>query len=203
MDYLDPIFLIRTVGLIGVFALVFAESGLFFGFFLPGDSLLFTAGLLASQGYMDITVLCIGIFIAAVLGDNFGYHFGKHFGPKIFAREDSFFFNKKHIETTNSFYKKYGKKAIILARFIPVVRTFTPIFAGVGEMSYKTFLSYNIIGGALWSFGVTLAGYFIGTIVPGADKYIIPIIILIILLSILPPLLEIIKNNIKKSRKGF
>ena len=139
--------LIKTVGYLGVFGIVFAESGLFIGFFLPGDSLLFTAGLLASQGYLNIATLLLVVFVGAVLGDNFGYAFGKTVGPKLFRRENSILFHKKNLIRAHNFYKQYGPMTIILARFIPVVRTFAPIVAGIGQMQYKTFVFYNIFGG--------------------------------------------------------
>lgn len=188
--YLDPKFLVATFGLVGVFAIVFAESGLFFGFFLPGDSLLFTAGLVASQGYFNVFVLWFGCMLCAILGDSVGYAFGKKVGPKIFFREDSFFFHKKHIERTRAFYEKYGKKTIVLARFVPIVRTFAPILAGVGQMEYRTFLSYNVIGGALWSTLLIFLGYGLGAFVPSIDRYLLPIVLLIILLSFVPIILE-------------
>jgi membrane-associated protein len=187
---LDPIVIIKTIGLIGVLFIIFAESGLFFGFFFPGDSLLFTAGFLASQGLLSPTWLFIGAFLAAVVGDSVGYAFGKKIGPKIFTKEDSLFFNKKHIERSEHFYKKYGKKTIILARFIPIVRTFAPILAGVGNMNYRAFLSYNIIGGLLWSVGISALGFGLGAVVPNASSYITPIVILIIIISLIPPIRE-------------
>lgn len=199
MSYLDPLFLVNTLGLIGVVLIIFAESGLFFGFFLPGDSLLFTAGLLASQGLINISLLLILGSIAAIAGDNVGYAFGKKVGPKIFSKEHSLFFNKKHIERSRSFFDKHGKKAVILARFMPIIRTFTPILAGVGEMEYKTFLRYNIIGGLLWVLGITSAGYMLGKIIPDADRYILPIVIVIVVTSFIPGAIEFIKNY-KKGR---
>lgn len=192
---LDPIVLITTLGYVGLVAIVFAESGLFFGFFLPGDSLLFTAGLLASQGILDIWTLIIIIPIAAILGDSIGYWFGSWVGPKIFRKEDSFFFNKAHIVRAEKFYEKYGPKAIVLARFIPIVRTFVPIVAGVGHMKYSTFVTYNIIGGLLWGVGVTLLGYFLGTVFPQAEDYLLPIIIAIILLSFVPIARELLARR--------
>jgi len=180
--------IIAAVGIIGVGGIVFAESGLFFGFFLPGDSLLFTAGFLASQGIINIWVLATVSFVCAVAGDSVGYWFGRKVGPKIFTKEDSLFFSKKNIERTKEFYDKYGKKTIILARFVPVVRTFAPILAGVGEMEYKTFITYNVVGGFLWTFGLTFAGYFLGQVIPDVDKYLLPIILIIIFLSVLPVL---------------
>lgn len=200
MSFLDPKFIVETLGLIGVVSVVFAESGLFFGFFLPGDSLLFTAGLLASQGFISLWPLLILCFLAAVAGDNVGYWFGKKIGPKIFSKEDSFFWNKKRIEKSHKFFEKHGKKAIILARFMPIVRTFTPILAGVGTMEYKTFLRYNIIGGFLWTFSMILGGLTFGNLIPNPDKYLLPIILIIIIISILPGVFEFIKAKKEKSR---
>ncbi|HYC82974.1 MAG TPA: VTT domain-containing protein [Candidatus Paceibacterota bacterium] len=195
LHILDPMFLIQTLGLIGVWGIVFAESGLLIGFMLPGDSLLFTAGFLASQGILPIIPLTIGCFIAAVLGDSVGYAFGRRVGPKIFSREDSWFFHKDHLQKAQSFYEKHGGRAIILARFMPVVRTFAPILAGVGTMHYRTFLTYNIVGGALWSIGLTLLGYFLGSFIPGVDRYLLPIILIIIFVSVLPGIIEFIKHR--------
>jgi membrane-associated protein len=198
MHYLDPQFIVETLGLIGVVSIIFAESGLFFGFFLPGDSLLFTAGLLASQNFLSIQYLVIFGIIAAIAGDSVGYAFGKKVGPKIFTKEDSLIWNKKHIEKSKKFFEKYGPKAIILARFMPIVRTFTPILAGVGTMEYKLFLRYNIIGGVLWVASMSIGGYFFGKLIPNPDKYLLPIIGLIIFLSILPGILEFIKSRKNK-----
>lgn len=196
-SFLEPAFLIETLGLIGVIAIVFAESGLFFGFFLPGDSLLFTAGLLASQGHLDIFWLVIGCMVAAIVGDSVGYAFGKKVGPKLFSREDSFFFHKKHAERARDFYQKHGKKAIILARFVPIIRTFAPIVAGIGQMEYRTFISYNIIGGIAWTVSMTLSGYFLGHTIPGIEDYLHFIILAIIIVSFIPILLEFRKNRKK------
>ncbi|MEK7556240.1 MAG: DedA family protein [Patescibacteria group bacterium] len=193
--HFDLIGIIKAFGYLGLFAIVFAESGLFFGFFLPGDSLLFTAGLLASQGFLNPWLLSITISTGAILGDSVGYWFGAKVGPKIFTREDSFFFNKRHVERTHLFYLKYGSRAVVLARFVPIVRTFTPILAGVGSMPYATFLRYNIIGGILWGTGLTLLGYFLGTVIPGIDQYILPIVIGIIVVSFLPIASELIKGR--------
>lgn len=193
--HIDIVVFIKTLGYLGVWAVVFAESGLFFGFFFPGDSLLFTAGLLSSQELLSVWVLIPLVITAAVLGDTVGYWFGAKVGPRIFTREDSFFFHKRHIERTNIFYKQYGARAVVLARFIPIVRTFTPILAGVGGMHYGTFLRYNIVGGALWGGGVTLLGYFLGTVIPGIDGYLLPIILLIIVASFLPVIVEMRKNK--------
>lgn len=195
MHYLDPLFLVNTLGLIGVIFIIFAESGLFFGFFLPGDSLLFTAGLLSAGGLLNIyALLTLGI-LAAILGDSTGYWFGKKMGPKIFSKEHSFFWNKKHIEKSSTFFAKHGKKALILARFMPIVRTFTPILAGVGNMEYKTFLRYNIFGGIIWVTSMSLGGFFLGKLIPDVDKYILPIVLGIIFVSFVPGIIEVIKNR--------
>ncbi|MBP9718221.1 DedA family protein [Candidatus Gracilibacteria bacterium] len=195
----DIVELIKTVGYIGVTAIVFAESGLLIGFFLPGDSLLFTAGLLASQGYLNIYLLVPLCFAAAVFGDSVGYAFGKKMGPKIFNKKESRWFHPNHLERANAFFEKYGGKAIILARFMPVVRTFTPIVAGAGNMTYRKFVFNNVLGGFLWTFGLTLAGYFLGKSIPDIDRYLLPIIGGIILLSILPVVFHFIKERKKTS----
>jgi membrane-associated protein len=191
--HIDIVSLIQTAGYIGLFAIIFAESGLFFGFFLPGDSLLFTAGLLASQGLFNYYVLAIIFAAAAITGDSVGYWFGKKIGPKIFNREDSFFFHKAHIERTHNFYEKYGNKTIVLARFVPIVRTFAPILAGVGEMNYKTFLKFNVIGGLIWGVGISFLGYYLGSKIPGIEDYLTPIIIAIIITSFIPIIFEYLK----------
>jgi len=198
---MSPEKLIETFGTIGLFVIVFAESGLLIGFFLPGDSLLFTAGLLASQGKfgLNLPVLLIGCFIAAVAGDQVGYMFGKKAGPTLFRRPDSRVFKQQYVERANEFFERYGRKTIVLARFVPVVRTFAPILAGVGEMHYRTFLTFNVIGALLWAVGVTTAGYILGDTVPNIDRYLLPIIAVIVLLSILPPAIEVLRHR-RRSR---
>jgi membrane-associated protein len=183
---LDLVALAKMMGYFGLFIVVFAESGVFFGFFLPGWSLLFTAGLLSSQGVFNVYYLIIILGLAAILGDNTGYWFGKKVGNKIFTKEDSLFFNKKYLIKTEDYYNKYGAFTVVLARFVPLVRTFAPILAGVGKMDYKSFLFFNVIGALIWAVGGALLGYFLGSLVPNIDKYITPIIILIIILSVLP-----------------
>ena len=185
--------IIQTVGYVGLFCIVFLESGIPFGFFLPGDSLLFTAGLIASQGFFSIVPLTLIVTLAAILGDSTGYWIGARFGPKLFSKEDSLFFNKKYLIRTEEFYAKHGTKTIILARFVPIVRTFAPILAGMGSMSYPLFLKYNIIGGIIWGAGVTLAGYFLGRLIPGIEHYISWIALGIIVVSFLPILFEYLK----------
>lgn len=192
---LDPTLIIETVGLIGIILIIFAETGLFFGFFFPGDSLLFTAGILASQGIFNIYILIIFCIIAAILGDSVGYWSGKKYGRKLFERDAGFFFKKKRIEDAEKFYDKYGKYTIIIARFVPIVRTFAPVVAGIGKMHYKTFISYNIFGGIIWVFGVTISGYIFGGMITNPDKYIIPIAFLIIFISFIPIIFKIIKEK--------
>src|SRR3989344_3568867 len=189
----DLIELIKAGGYLVVFGFVFAESGLFFGFFLPGDSLLFTAGFLASQGYLNIWILAIGAWFFAVLGDNVGYWFGKRVGPALFSRPESRFFKPDHLMKAQKFYEKNGKKTIILARFIPIVRTFAPIVAGAGQMHYRTFFAYNIIGGFLLGACLPIVGYFLGNIISNFDRYLLPIIALIIIISVLPIIIEFAK----------
>lgn len=192
--------IIRATGYLGLFGIVFAESGLFIGFFLPGDSLLFTAGFLASQGFIDIKILILIVFTAAVLGDSFGYVIGQKFGPKIFKHKNSSLFNKDHIERSERFYEKHGGKTIILARFMPVVRTFAPILAGVGGMPYRSFVMYNVVGGFLWSVGLSLLGYFLGQTIPNVDRYLLPIIALIILISATPSAIHILKSPTQRQK---
>lgn len=186
--------IIRTGGYLGLFFIVFAESGLFIGFFLPGDSLLFTAGFLASQGYLNIWILCAISFLGAIVGDSVGYTFGKRVGRKLFTRDNSLLFHKNHLQTAEEFYEKHGPKTIVIARFMPIVRTFAPIVAGIGTMRYGTFLAFNIIGGALWGVGLPLVGYFLGSTIPNVDRYLLPIILGIIIVSMLPGLWHIFKR---------
>ncbi len=192
----DIVALVTAAGYLGIFAIVFAESGLLIGFFFPGDSLLFTAGILASAGALNIWALVPLIFLAAVLGDNAGYFIGKKAGEKLFNKKDSFFFRRSHVEKTKKFFANYGVKAIVLARFVPVVRTFVPTLAGVGEMRYKTFLAYNLIGGALWGITLPLGGYFLGSMIPDIDRYLLPLILGIIFLSLLPIVKEVLKRPV-------
>ncbi len=194
---------IVAFGYIGIFAVIFAESGFLLGFFLPGDSFLFTLGILSSQGLFSIWFLVALSIVAAISGDNFGYYCGKRFGPKIFDREKSFFFNKKNVDKTREFYERHGKKTIIFARFVPVIRTFAPIMAGVGKMEYKTFFSYNVIGGILWPSALLLGGYFLGKVFPGSEKYLGFIVIAIIAVSFLPILKEFLVKKAEKDKKSL
>ncbi len=185
MDLLHPDKLIETFGTIGLFAIVFAESGLFFGFFLPGDSLLLTAGVFAAKGDLNLAVIVAGVFMAAVAGDQVGYAFGRRVGPALFRKPDSRFFKQEYVEKARLYFAQHGSKTIVLARFVPFVRTFTPIVAGVGRMHYPTFAAYNVLGGLLWGVGVTLLGYVLGEAF-NVDRYLLPIIIGIVLVSFIP-----------------
>jgi len=195
----DLVPFVRAIGYLGLFGVVFAESGLFFGFFFPGDSLLFTAGFLASQGFLRLEILMPLVFVAAVLGDSAGYAFGYRVGPKIFKREDSIFFHKDHLEAARVFYERHGGKALILARFMPIVRTFAPILAGVGQMRYSSFIIYNLVGGALWACGLSAFGFYLGATIPNADSYLLPIILLIVFISILPPIIHVVRDPKKRN----
>jgi membrane-associated protein len=188
-----------NVAYIVLFAIVFAESGLFFGFFLPGDSLLLTAGLLASPKSpydvgLNIWVLLPLLFLAAVAGDSVGYWFGKWSGPKIFNRENSLLFRRKNLLAAKAFYDKHGGKTIIAARFMPFIRTFAPIVAGAVEMHYERFLMFNVVGGFLWGIGVTLIGYFLGNI-PGVEKFFTPLVLIVIFISVLPAVIHLWNDN--------
>ncbi len=197
MSFLDPRYLIETFSYVGIFLIVFAESGLFFGFFLPGDSLLLTAGLFAYQGQLNIWLLMPLIFLAALLGDNVGYWFGRRAGPPLFTREASLLFKPKNLLAARNFYEKHGGKTIILARFMPFIRTFAPIVAGAVEMKYSNFMLFNTIGALLWGIGVTLAGYLLGSLFPPdvLDKYFLVIVVVVILLSVMPTALHLWKEN--------
>ena len=202
LEFIDPEQLISRGGLLLIFAIVFAESGLLIGFFLPGDSLLFTAGMFAAGVFeeslpnvqFNIWVLLLGTFVCAVAGDQVGYLFGNKVGPSIFNRPDSRFFKRDHIDKAQGFFDKHGPKAIVLARFVPVVRTFCPVVAGVGNMHYSTFVRYNVLGGFLWGVGVTLLGYFFGQIDIVAENYEIAILA-IIAISVVPILVEVIRSR--------
>ncbi len=192
---------IARAGVFAVASVIFAESGLLIGFFLPGDSLLFTAGFLASQGYVNVHFLAAICFIAAVLGDSVGYAFGKKVGPRLLKRPDGRIFKKKYIAQAEAFFEEHGKKTIILARFVPIVRTFAPIVAGLGSMNYRTFIGFNITGGALWTLGITYLGYFLGNLIP--EQYLEPAIIVVIFISLLPAFHHFLKeaDNRQKVKK--
>jgi membrane-associated protein len=197
---LDPTLIIKTAGLLGIFLIVFCESGLFFGFFLPGDTLLFASGIFALQGLFPISLLITIIAIASMLGGFIGYWSGKTMGRKLFERQSSFFFNKNRVQDVERFYNKYGPITILIARFIPFVRTFSPIIAGVGKMKYKAFLFYNIIGAVIWASVVPLIGYYFGGLIPNPDRFLLPVAIIIVGFSFLPFILKFVHHLIFKSR---
>ncbi len=187
----DLINSLSPYGEIGLILIIFAETGLLIGFFLPGDSLLFTAGLLAQQGKLNLAAVLAGCFVAAVAGDQVGYTIGQRLGPRIFRREDSRLFKRQYVERTKEFFEKHGPKTILLARFVPVVRTFAPVLAGVGEMPRRTFLSFNVIGALLWAIGVTMAGYVLADAIgEHVDTYLLPVVAVIVIVSVIPPFLE-------------
>jgi membrane-associated protein len=202
MDFFGDLFqrlrdlpaLVQWAGYVGLFAIIFTETGLFFGFFLPGDSLLVTAGLLISQGLpLDVWKMGALLTAAAILGDNTNYWIGRLSGPRIFAKEDSFFFKRKHLQRAAEFYERHGAKTVVLARFMPIVRTFAPLVAGAAGMNYQTFVTYSVLGGIAWIWSMLLLGYFLGSRFPGIGKHLEIVIILVIFLSILPGILSWLK----------
>ncbi len=187
--------LVRIGGLTALIAIVFVETGLFVGFFLPGDSLLVTAGLFAASGHLDLWSLFLFVSLAAIVGDTVGYTIGASTGPRIFTRENSLFFHKKHLTTTKEFYDRYGGITIIIARFMPIVRTFAPVVAGVGRMEYGRFVLYNVMGGVGWVVSLTSLGYFLGKTIPNIDRYIQVVIALVIGLSLLPGIVTFMRSR--------
>jgi membrane-associated protein len=204
VDLLHPDELIEAFGTLGLFLIVFAESGLFFGFFLPGDSLLFTAGVLCAKAdspLWPLPIVLVGVATAAILGDQVGYLFGRRVGPALFRRPDSRLFKQAHVDKARVYFEEHGPKTILLARFVPIVRTFAPIVAGVGRMEYKTFVTYNVIGGLAWGVGITTLGFLLGEAVD-IDKYLLPVIAVIILISFIPVALEVRKSRRETAAKA-
>ncbi|MFZ1360456.1 MAG: VTT domain-containing protein [Candidatus Saccharimonadales bacterium] len=197
----DLVDIISTAGWLAVIAVIFAESGLLIGFFLPGDSLLFTSGFLVYSGVFTVNIhlFVFLLFLAAVIGDNVGYTFGRRVGSRLFGRPNSRFFKQENIAVAQKFYEKHGGKTIIIARFIPFVRTFAPIIAGVGKMDYRKFLLYNLIGGFVWAFGITYAGYYLGALFThiglDIDHILLPVVAIIIIVSLIPPLVHILRDT--------
>ena len=189
--------LVQWAGYVGLTLIIFAETGLLVGFFLPGDSLLVTAGLLAADPAFGLNVWLLGLIltIAAIVGDTVGYHVGKASGPRIFTRENSLFFHKDHLLKAQAFYEKHGGKTIIIARFMPIVRTFAPVVAGVGRMRYASFLAYNVVGGMLWIWSMLLTGYVLAKTVPGVAKHVEKVILVVVFLSILPGIIAWWRNR--------
>ncbi len=182
--------LVQTGGYLALHVIVFAETGLLVGFFLPGDSLLVTAGLFAAKGDLNVGILLVGLSIAAVVGDQVGYLIGRKAGEALYSREDSRFFKKKHLLAAHAFYEKYGGKTIVLARFVPIIRTFAPTVAGAAGMEYRRFVLFNVVGGIAWVFSTVGGGYLLGRAIPDLDKKIHYVIVIVVFLSILPILWE-------------
>lgn len=195
---LDLATLIQAVGYLGIFLIVFADSGLLLGLVLPGDSLLFTAGLLASQGHLNLWILIIVASLGAMLGDSVGYAFGQRVGPKLFTREDAWLFTTHQLEHARHFYERHGGKTIFLARFVHFVRTLAPMIAGAASMPYGTFLFYNIFGGLFWVIGVSTLGYWLGNTIPDIDHYLLPILGVIGLLAFAPTIVHLIQSGLKQ-----
>lgn len=199
---IDLVELIKTVGYLGIVAIVFAESGLLVGILLPGDSLLFTAGFLASQGFLNLWILVPLIVAAAILGDAVGYWFGRRVGRRLYERPNSRFFKREHLLAAEAFYEKHGGKTIVLARFLPIIRTMAPIVAGVSAMRYRRFAMFNVAGALLWGAGVTVGGYLLGNVIPDPDRYLLPVIAVIILISALPTLLHAASARLRRHEEA-
>lgn len=197
----------QWAGYVGLFAIIFTETGLFFGFLLPGDSLLVTAGLLVAtrpefSQALDVRTLGMLLSAAAILGDNTNYWVGRLAGPRIFARNDSLFFKRKHLAQAEDFYARHGAKTVVLARFVPIVRTFAPLVAGAARMPYRTFLTYSVAGGLAWIWSMLLLGYFLGSRVPGVAKYLELVIVGIIAVSVLPGVLHWMRSRRTAAAEG-
>ena len=192
--------LIRIAGLFGLIIIVFAETGLMIGFFLPGDSLLITAGLFAFKGDLNIWTLNIALVLAAIIGDATGYYIGRRTGQALYSRPNSLLFRRDHLIKTHEFYEKHGGKTIIIARFMPIVRTFAPVVAGAAEMTYRNFAIYNVVGALLWVLSMTLTGYFLGAVVPDIDKQIHKVVAVVIFLSLLPPGIAWLKSKMQQKK---
>ncbi|HXK27165.1 MAG TPA: VTT domain-containing protein [Candidatus Binatia bacterium] len=193
----DVELLVRTGGLLVLIVIVFIETGLLVGFFLPGDSLLVTAGIFAARGDLDLLTLNTTLSLAAIAGDTVGYGIGARTGPKIFTRDNSLFFNRKHLISAKEFYDRHGGFTIFIARFVPIIRTFAPVVAGVGAMQYRKFISYNVFGGIFWVMTTTLTGYFLGTMIPNIQEHIHVVIVIVIVLSLLPALTKFAQEKWK------
>ena len=194
--------LVQWAGLFGLAAIIFSETGLLVGVFLPGDSLLVTAGLFAATGYLNVYLLAPVLTLAAIGGNSLGYFIGRTTGPRIFNRENSLFFNKKHAMRAHEFYEKYGRKTIVLAQFMPIIRTFAPVTAGVAGMPFRTFISFNILGAFMWIWSMLGIGYFLGNYIPGIDEHIEIVVIIVVFLSLLPGIISAIRARRAKRING-
>ena len=190
--------LVRVGGLAGLAAIVFIETGLLVGFFLPGDSLLVTAGLFAARGDLNVAYLILGLSLAAIVGDTVGYNIGARTGPKLFSRPDSLLFNRKHLISTKEFYERHGPFTIVIARFVPIIRTFAPVVAGIGAMEYRRFLAYNVVGGIGWVLVTVLGGYFLGQMIPNIHDHLHKVIAIVIVLSLLPAIIKVARERLRR-----
>lgn len=197
---LDPAAIVKAGGYLGIAIAVFAESGLLFGVVLPGDSLLFAAGLLAASGFLSVLPLIVVIVLAAIAGDSVGYWFGSAVGDSLWKRQDSRLWKREYLERTKHFYDRFGPRAVVLARFIPVIRTVAPMFAGIARMPYRSFFKYNVMGALTWGAGVPLAGFWLGSAFPAVEHYLLPLSLAIIVVSFLPFALKL--RRTKKSGGG-
>lgn len=193
--------LVRVGGVVGLSAIVFTETGLLVGFFLPGDSLLVTAGLFAARGDLKVAPLLIALSIAAIIGDTVGYNIGARTGPRLFTRQDSLLFNRKHLITTKDFYERHGPFTIVIARFVPIMRTFAPVVAGIGAMEYRRFLAYNVAGGIGWVSLTALGGYFLGQMIPNIHDHLHKVIAIVIVLSLLPAAIKVARDKLKSQER--
>jgi len=193
--------LVRVGGVVGLSAIVFTETGLLIGFFLPGDSLLVTAGLFAARGDLKVAPLLIALSIAAIIGDTVGYNIGARTGPRLFTRQDSLLFNRKHLITTKDFYERHGPFTIVIARFVPIMRTFAPVVAGIGAMEYRRFLAYNVAGGIGWVSLTALGGYFLGQMIPNIHDHLHKVIAIVIVLSLLPAAIKVARDKLKSQER--
>ena len=191
---LDPVHLLQNGGLLVIALIVFAESGMMVGFFFPGDTLLMSAGILAAQGNLPIGLTLAVIAAAAIIGDNVGYQIGKSLGPRLFTKKDSLIFRHEYIMRAEKFYEKYGSKTMLIAHFVPVVRSFAPVTAGAGNMPRAQFMIYDAIGDIAWTLLVTLFGYFIASRIPGVEKYVEPVLLLIVLITLVPTIIHAVRD---------
>ena len=190
--------LVRVGGIAGLAAIVFIETGLLVGFFLPGDSLLVTAGLFAARGDLNVVYLILVLSLAAIVGDTVGYNIGARTGPKLFSRPDSLLFNRKHLISTREFYERHGPFTIVIARFVPIIRTFAPVVAGIGTMEYRRFLAYNVVGGIGWVLVTVLGGYFLAQMVPNIHDHLHKVIAIVIVLSLLPAIIKVARERLRR-----
>jgi membrane-associated protein len=195
---MTPETILQTLGYSGFAAIIFAESGLFFGFFLPGDSLLFAAGVLAAAGYFNIWLIVVLAVLAAVFGDSTGYYIGGHFGKWLLKKEENWWWKKSHLIAAENFYEKRGAITLVLARFMPFIRSFVPLAAGISKMNYRKFLQFNLIGGIAWGVSLPVLGYFLGQLIPDIEKYIVAIVLGIVVVSLIGPALHLLNSRMKK-----